>query len=304
MEFTALPSQGAGPGHSSPDSKQDTAEGFEEALEKALADSGLSVGLPGFIQHDVEIPSTDLDLPRSETGETQRISSENESSSTRLEQVESESQDWKPLRSEKPAAGSEQAASPSQNGESSAGPGSTTAPLPQGAGMGNLAPASLRNPSSLEAPASMDAGKTQGSAATAKRAPAAAARELPDRILQIVTRMNEQGQKIHRAVMRLRPEKLGLMEVEIRLEDGRLSVRLAAQQAEAREILQGELERIRGVLSEQGFDEIAMHLESGRADEGGSEPSANSKVQEWKHEESELGEKPVRHWDGLIDLLA
>ncbi len=304
MEFTALPSQGAGLGQSSPDSKKETAEGFEEALEKALADSGLAVGLPGFIQNDIEVPTTDLDLSHSDRSVSERSSVEVESASPRIEQADSESLDWKPIRSEKAAPGSDQTGNQIQAAENVASSGHGSTSSAQGVGLGNSVQTPIQNLTSTEAPTSIDNVRSQGNAGPTKQAPMPANRELPDRILQIVTRMNQDGQKTHRAIMRLRPEKLGLMEIEIRLEDGRLSVRLAAQQAEAREMLESELERIRGVLSEQGFDEIAMHLESGRGGEDWSEQSKDSTGREWEHEEQELGEKPVRLWDGLIDLLA
>ncbi len=303
MEFNALPSQGAGSSHNPSDSKKETAEGFEKALEKALAESGMAIGIPSFVQNEAELPLTELDIPRSET--TQRKPDSVEAPLRRVPQNQGESDDldWKALEA--------------KNQGDSSSKGNDNAPAGQGNGdkstAGSMNQGSAPAGNQLQQPALSKlsnevGGSTQGiqgakAGASKISTTVKASGQLADRILQIVTRMNEQGQKVHKAVMRLRPEKLGLLEIELKLEDGRLNVRLVAAQAEAREMLQGELEKIRGVLSEQGFDAIDMQLENGKQDQKGEESSREVST-DWEPESIDTENESIRTWDGLVDLLA
>ncbi len=303
MEFNALPSQGASSSHTSSDSKKEAEEGFEEALEKALAESGMAMGIPTFVQNETDLPLTELDIPRSETS-LHEIESEEEllrrESQTRSD---SDELDWKSLEPR-----SQREASASGNGKDNHQQGSENKSGPGTAAQGAITAANQTQQPVVGKMSGEAAGSVQdikGAKAAAAKAPASlkAPGQLADRVLQIVTRMNERGQKTYKAVMRLRPEKLGLVEIELKLEDGRLSVRLAATQSEARGILQTELENIRAVLSKNGFDAIDMQLESGKSDENAdNELHESSVIQE--QESGDIEHESIRDWDGLIDLLA
>lgn len=303
MEFNALPSQGAGSSHNPPDSKKETAEGFEKALEKALAESGMALGIPTFVQNEAELPNTELDIPRSDTAlrefEAVELPLRRESQIQR----ESDELDWKSLE---PRGQGD--ASSSRNGNDSSGPSSEAKSAASSSNhaatpVGNQTQQATTSKLSIEAPGSIQDLKGSKVGGAKVTSPVKAPGQLADRILQIVTRMNEQGQKTHRAIMRLRPEKLGLVEIELKLEDGRLSVRLAAAQSEAREFLQAELEKIRAILSEQGFDSIDMQLENSKNEEKSEHGSSESSVN-WEMEKGDAETETIRNWDGLIDLLA
>jgi flagellar hook-length control protein FliK len=303
MEFNALPSQGAGSSHNPSDSKKETAEGFDEALEKALAESGMAIGIPTFVQNEAELPLTELDIPRSETNLREPDSVEEPLRRESQTQGESDDLDWKALEAKSQGDSSSTGKDNESAGQGS-GDKSAAGSMNHGtAPTGNQHQQPTLGKSSHEAGASIQEIKGAKSGASKANASVKVSGQIADRIIQIVSRMNEQGQKVHKAVMRLRPEKLGLLEIELKLEDGRLSVRLSATQSEAREMLQGELEKIRAVLSEQGFDAIDMQLENGKHEDRGEQNSQGTSTS-WEPESLDLENESIRNWDGLVDLLA
>ncbi|MCP4548752.1 MAG: flagellar hook-length control protein FliK [bacterium] len=96
---------------------------------------------------------------------------------------------------------------------------------------------------------------------------------LPNHTLRIVENLREDGGHDYKATVRLDPAELGQMRIEIKLENERLHARFVVESAVARDKIQGELPRLRDVLSSQGLEEamVEVHIDQGSSGETGSE---------------------------------
>jgi flagellar hook-length control protein FliK len=303
MEFITLPSQGAGQDKLPSESKKDADPGFEEALERALAESGLIVGVPSFPIHETHIPIQNIEGGSSEYSERPDVKQRKEAVTPKANTPTKDDLEWKALKPEdRPQALLEQSQEKTD--------GNTPQKGAQLNSQGVVTPLANETQSSTSKSNTMVGSESQKTTSmeavsnSARPGAPISSSSMSQRILHIITQMNDQGEKTHRALLRLQPGKLGTVEIDIRLEDGRLSVRIAAMDDATRQMMEAEINRIRAVLEAQGFEELSLQLETGKRGSGGDE-KRDFKPGEFETEIEELDEnrQTTRNRDGLIDLL-
>ena len=91
---------------------------------------------------------------------------------------------------------------------------------------------------------------------------------LADRLLMLG------GPGAHSARLKLYPEHLGELKVDIRIDDGSAEVRFSTTTAQAREAIEGSLPRLRELFADQGIQLIRTQVDAGAGQSGhsGSEP--------------------------------
>jgi len=301
MEFSALPSQGAGSGNIQDPSRKDPEPGFEDALKNALNEGAWILGLPPFANPDSPPSIRPAPTLRDDPSRTFAKAREAETLSKSRRLGGSEEPDWRPLKRE-------DRESPEEAGEPRPSKAATRASDSRDSrsGTGFVLGDPLQEAFPASADAISPASSSRTPSAPGRSGPSAASpsSRLPQSILRITTLMRERGLRTHRATLRLHPEKLGSLEIDLKLEKGRLSVRITAANAQTRRILEAEMDRIRSALQGQGFQELSLQLGAGREDggRGGADGDPLGDLDTAIDIDTKADER-VSNWDGLVDLL-
>jgi len=303
MEFVALPSQGAKHGLGTSGKKSDGEGNFEEVLEKTLKESGMIGALPSFAAKDNSLQIQRIDSENAEGNEkiSERIELSRGGSSKDAAQGEevwrkierNESSEREPSDiSEEPGPNNAQDAAVATSVSIGTGSSSAVGTNPQTDPISSV-------PSLASRASGSQVSGMKGMPPSLKPA------DLPQVMLRIASSLQEGGETNYRANLKLNPEKLGTLDIELKLESGRLSVSIRADQEAAREALEAEIERLRSVLEGQGFTEVSLELSFGKDAEnsGTGERTLFSQGTEWEESPSSPDSK-TGHWDGLINLLA
>jgi len=162
-------------------------------------------------------------------------------------------------------------------------------------------------------PESAVTAKTPGAAAPAT--PNAELIEHAAEVLQQIRFSLSRGAK--EISVQLAPQDLGRLSIKLRVDDGRLSAVVRAENAQTLELLERQAPELRAILAQQGFDAENIELELGstgdagaRAGEGGPGSEAGSDAPgshaTYGLEEEQTTESPteLRVSDGLVDTYA
>lgn len=304
MEFTALPSQGAGKIPDIQDKRNESGGDFEAVLEKALKESGMIQGLPSFASIEQSFPMSDAPVRRAEDDVESTARSESRSASSEKVRSSREDGDWRELKGvERAERRDESANTEHESQQRSKESGASISPVAPGMASAVDAKDTIEIKSTqqpLES-VSIKQESSKGPRSPAQIRPA----DLPKAILKIVSSLREGGEKIYRATLKLNPEKLGSLDIELSLEKGRLSVSIHASEEAARETLEAEIQRLREVLEGQGFEEVHVELHFGsRGHHSDSKGEIFESQMLEQDGEASLRKTIVEHGDGIIDLLA
>lgn len=112
---------------------------------------------------------------------------------------------------------------------------------------------------------------------------------------QVIGRMaGERNQEVSRMSIKLQPEELGRIEIDLTLEQGRIKAQMVAQNQHVQEVLERHLPRLREALEQQGLklDQIQVSVDA-QAGEGRG----------FSHQQRQ-GEHHPRTWSGAQPLSA
>ncbi len=147
-------------------------------------------------------------------------------------------------------------------------------PTSDGASTPSVSAASAPQPSRADAVAATRAAATPEIAQSA----GAEHTEAWDQVASVVRPLRTAPDGSHRIALRLRPDDLGTVHLEVAMRDGRLSLHAVADSTAGRDVLSQSLPQLRSALTDAGIDlgtlDVSTGTSGGDAGEAGRSPNA------------------------------